>query len=81
MKKIMITRLEQGRNMLVFSFHEKTGIGPEKILALVNKSDNRIRFSPDSRLIVSLSGQEIHSPQAILHAANEIVDSLLADTL
>ena len=79
MKKILITRLDQGKDVLVFSFHEKTGIGPQKILDLVNRSKDRIRFSPDARLMVPLAGQVSHSPQAILHAANEIVDSLQAE--
>ena len=72
----MITKLEQGKDMLVFSFHEKTDIGPQKILDLVQKSNNGIRFSPDARLLVPLACQVSHSPQVILHAANEIVDSL-----
>jgi len=76
MKKIMLTRLEQGKDMLVFSFHEKTDIGPQKILDLVNSSKNNIRFSPDARLMVPLSSQITHSPQAILHAAHEIIDTL-----
>jgi transcription-repair coupling factor (superfamily II helicase) len=76
MKKIMITKLEQGKDMLVFSFHEKTDIGPQKILDLVKMSKNSIRFSPDARLLAPLSSQVSHSPQAILHTANEIVDYL-----
>ncbi len=81
MKKYMLTKLEQGREMLVFTFHEKTPIGPEKILDLVKQSKNKIRFSPDARLMVPLSNQVSHSPQAILHAANEIVDSLQTESL
>ena len=76
LKKIMITKLEQGKDMLVFSFHEKTDIGPQKILDLVKMSKNSIRFSPDARLLAPLSSQVSHSPQAILHTANEIVDYL-----
>jgi transcription-repair coupling factor (superfamily II helicase) len=76
MKKILITRLDQGKDMLVFSFHEKTDIGPQKILDLVKMSKNNIRFSPDARLLAPLSSQVSHSPQAILHTANEIVDYL-----
>ena len=76
MKKIMITKLEQGKDMLVFSFHEKTCIGPQKILDLVKMSKNSIRFSPDARLLAPFSNQVSHSPQAILHTANEIVDYL-----
>jgi len=79
MKKFMILKLEQGKNMLVFSFHEKTPVGPQKILALLEEAKNNIRFSPDARLMVPLASQVSHSPQAILHAAYEIVDSLQAD--
>jgi transcription-repair coupling factor (superfamily II helicase) len=81
MKKIMIIKLEQGKNMLVFSFHEKTSVGPQKILALVEEAKSNIRFSPDARLMVPLPSQISHSPQAILHAANEIVDSLQATNI
>lgn len=76
MRDIMITKLEQGKDMLIFSFHEKTPIGPEKILSLVEKAKSNIRFTPDARLMVPLASQIIHSPQAILHAANEIIDLL-----
>ncbi len=76
MKRGMITRLEQGKDMLIFSFHEKTDIGPQKILDLVQKSKNRIRFTPDARLMVPLASRLLRSPQAVLHAAHEIVDSL-----
>jgi transcription-repair coupling factor (superfamily II helicase) len=76
MKKVMLTKLEQGKDMLVFSFHEKTDIGPQKILDLVQKSKDTIRFSPDARLLAPLASEVSHSPQAILHAANEIVDFL-----
>jgi transcription-repair coupling factor (superfamily II helicase) len=80
MKKIMITRLEQGRDMLVFTFHDKTPVGPQKILALLEKAKNNIRFSPDARLMVPLAPQASNSPQAILHTANEIIDALQTES-
>jgi len=76
LKKIMITRLEQGKDMLVFSFHGQTPVDPQKILVLLEKRSNNIRFSPDARLMVPMPSRISHSPQAILHAANEIIDSL-----
>ncbi|MFC1843167.1 transcription-repair coupling factor [Thermodesulfobacteriota bacterium] len=79
MKEIMITKLEQGKDMLIFSFHEKTPIGPEKILFLIEKAKNTIRFTPDAKLIVPLASKVTHSPQAIFHAANEIIDLLQAE--
>ncbi|KPK33280.1 MAG: transcription-repair coupling factor [Nitrospira bacterium SG8_35_1] len=80
MKKIMITRLEQGRDMLVFTFHDKTPVSPQKILALLEKVKNNIRFSPDARLMVPLAPQASHSPQTILHTANEIIDALQTES-
>jgi transcription-repair coupling factor (superfamily II helicase) len=79
MKNILISKLEQGKNMLIFSFHEKTPVRPEKILLLMEKTKNKIRFTPDARLIVPLAEQIVHSPQAILHTANEIIDALQAE--
>jgi transcription-repair coupling factor (superfamily II helicase) len=80
LRAIMITKLEQGKDMLIFSFHEKTSVGPEKILSLVKKAKSNIRFTPDARLMVPLASELIHSPQAILHAAGEIIDSLQTET-
>ena len=76
MQGIMITKLEQGKDMLVFSFHDKTPVETEKILSLIEKAKNNIRFTPDARLMVPISSKIIHSPQAILHAADEIIASL-----
>ena len=76
MKQFMIITLEQGKEMLVFSFHEKTPVGPQKILDLMEKSQNNIRFSPDARLFVPLASGASLSPGAIFHTANEILDSL-----
>ena len=79
MKAFMITRLEQGRDMLVFSFHEKTPVPPDKILSII-KGQNNIRFTPDARLMAPLASGTAHSPQAILHTADEILTSLAAGT-
>jgi len=76
MKNILISKLEQGKNMLVFSFHDKTPVGPDKILRLIEKTKNKIRFTPDARLMAPLADKLIHSPQAILHAAHEIIEAL-----
>jgi transcription-repair coupling factor (superfamily II helicase) len=81
MKNILITKLEQGKDVLIFSFHGKTPVGPQKILALLEKAKNKIRFSPDARLMVPLASQVSHSPQAILHAANEIINSLQTEAI
>ena len=76
LKKLMINSLEQGRDMLIFSFHESTPVPPQKILGLVEKAEKNMRFTPGAKLMVPLAAELSHSPQAILHAANEIVDAL-----
>ena len=76
----MIIRLEQGKDMLVFSFHDKTPVDSQKIVDLMEKTKNNTRFSPDARLIVPLSSNTGHSSQAILHTANEIIDFLEPET-
>jgi transcription-repair coupling factor (superfamily II helicase) len=79
LQKVLVTKLEQGKDRLIFSFHEETPIEPQKILALLEKTKDSIRFTPDARLMVPLQPDTRHSPQAILHAAGDILDSLLAD--
>jgi transcription-repair coupling factor (superfamily II helicase) len=79
MKKFLIIKLEQGKDMLIFSFHDKTPVGPQKILALLEKMKNNIRFSPDARLIVPVAKETHFSSQAILHTAHEIIDFLQPD--
>ncbi|MGW8287649.1 MAG: transcription-repair coupling factor [Desulfobulbales bacterium] len=79
MIQLMITKLEQGRDMLIFSFHDKTPVGPQKILSLLEKMKNNIRFSPDARLIITVPKETHFSSQAILHTANEILDFLRPD--
>jgi transcription-repair coupling factor (superfamily II helicase) len=81
MKKFMIIKLEQGKDMLIFSFHDKTPVGPQKILTLLEKMKNNIRFSPDARLFVPVAKETHFSPQVILHTANEIIDFLQPDSI
>ena len=76
LRKILITKLEQGKDTLIFSFHEKTPIEPQKILSLVENSQDDCRFTPDGRLMVTLPSQVRPSPQAILHTAGEILAAL-----
>ena len=79
MQDLLITRLEQGKGVLVFSFHEKTPVKPEKILAIIAKAGNNIRFTPDARLMAPIPAGGEHSPGAVLHAAHEIISHLKSD--
>lgn len=53
-----IKKLEQGPEMLVFSFIENSPVDPQRILALINvkpkKKEKSIRLTPDHRLLVPL---------------------------
>ncbi|MBE9520542.1 MAG: transcription-repair coupling factor, partial [Proteobacteria bacterium] len=53
LRKILVTKLEQGKDTLIFSFHEKTPIEPQKILSLVENAQDDCRFTPDGRLMVT----------------------------
>ncbi|OGQ94364.1 MAG: transcription-repair coupling factor [Deltaproteobacteria bacterium RIFOXYD12_FULL_57_12] len=54
LKRLLITRLEQGKETLVFSFHAQTPVSPQRILELLQKSRETMRFTPDARLVVPL---------------------------
>jgi len=79
LRKILITKLEQGKDTLIFSFHEKTPIEPQKILSLIENSQDDYHFTPDGKLMVTLPSQVRHSPQAILHIAGELLETLQTD--
>ncbi len=54
LKQLLISKLEQGRNNLVFTFHPDTPVRPEQILGMVATASRPARFTPDSRLVVQL---------------------------
>jgi transcription-repair coupling factor (superfamily II helicase) len=71
LRRLWISKLEQGPGNLVFSFHEKTPVTPEKIMGLLEKYKKRARFTPEGRLIVitesdSLPEQTFRNAQNIL---------------
>jgi transcription-repair coupling factor (superfamily II helicase) len=81
LRQMLITKLEQGKDKLIFSFHEKTPVEPQRILALVENTKDDYRFTPDGKLMVTLPSQVRHSPQAILHTAGELLETLRADLI
>ena len=50
---LRIEKLEKGPGNLVFSFMTDTPVKPELLLSLVAKSPERLRLTPDGRLIVA----------------------------
>ena len=76
LRRLWISKLEQGPDNLVFSFHEKTPVTPEQIMRLLRKYKNQARFTPESRLIVT--SEPVTLPeQTILNAQNIL--ALLAE--
>lgn len=53
LRRLWIVKLEQGPANLVFSFHEKTPVRPEKIITMMQAFPDTVRFTPDGRLIVA----------------------------
>ncbi len=73
LKKLKVSRLEQGKDALVFTFLEKTPVSPQKILELMQNSKDMVRFTPDSRLVVKTP---LNSIQSIFSAIHQIVSQL-----
>jgi transcription-repair coupling factor (superfamily II helicase) len=77
LRKLKIIKLEQGKDTLVFSFLEHAPIRPESILQMMDKSKEKIRFTPDARLIVRSS---FDSSEAVFQKIEEIVNQLQEDS-
>ncbi len=70
LKKLKITKLEQGPATLVFHFHERTPVAPERILILIKQSKGNVKLTPDGRLVVRTAA---NSAEAILREAKKIL--------
>jgi transcription-repair coupling factor (superfamily II helicase) len=73
LRELKIARLEQGPSTLVFTFLERTPVAPQKILILIKQSKNRIRLTPDNKLVVQA---ELGTPEAMFQAARNILHAL-----
>jgi len=76
---LWISKLEQGSANLVFSFHEKTPVPPEKIMRLLEKYKNQARFTPEFRLIVTIEPGVL--PEQIFRNAQNILALLAEDDI
>ncbi|MDH5298252.1 MAG: transcription-repair coupling factor, partial [Desulfobulbaceae bacterium] len=70
LRQLKIVKLEQGPATMVFSFHNRTPVAPEKILILIKQSKGKIRLTPDGRLVVQVTAR---TPDAILGEAKKIL--------
>jgi transcription-repair coupling factor (superfamily II helicase) len=79
LRRLWVSKLEQGVGNLVFSFHEKTPVTPEKIMHLLEKYKDRARFTPEGRLIVKTEVGLL--PEQILENAQKILALLVGDDI
>ncbi|MDH3394234.1 MAG: helicase-related protein, partial [Desulfobulbaceae bacterium] len=70
LKKLKVTKLEQGPATLVFHFHEQTPVAPEQILIIIKQSKGKIKLTPDGRLVVQTKA---NSAEAVLTEAKKIL--------
>lgn len=61
MRRLKIAKLDQGGTNLVFSFSSDTPVQPDRILSLIRSSKNKIRLTPEGKLIVPLQDQGMES--------------------
>ncbi len=77
LRKLGISKLEQGPETLAFSFVENTPVSPDTLLAFITKKTknkkNITKLTPDQRLIVPLEGQK-----NLFNQINAIVNALSA---
>ncbi|MEW6502152.1 MAG: transcription-repair coupling factor [Thermodesulfobacteriota bacterium] len=74
LRQLKIAKFEQGPKALVFTFHAKTPVRPERILALVASQPERLRFTPDQKLLVPADG--LDSAATLCAAAKKILQAL-----
>ncbi len=54
LKELLIREVEFDGRRLVFSFHQKTPVSPDTIIALIRKECKKYQFTPEFRLVVEL---------------------------
>jgi len=73
--RVKIVKLEQGKDSLIFSFHEQTPIEPKLILTFMEEAKGKVRLTPDGRLIVRVT---LTSAASVFRNAAQIVSRLQA---
>ncbi|MGM0681390.1 MAG: transcription-repair coupling factor [Thermodesulfobacteriota bacterium] len=68
-----ISKLEQGKNILAFTFLEDTPVTPEKILVQVAKDKKNNRFTPDGKLVLKT---RMESPEETFNKIRQILQAI-----
>ncbi|HJV33963.1 transcription-repair coupling factor [Geomonas sp.] len=55
LKKLLVKEIELAGSELVLSFHERTPVSPDAIMALLRKEKGKYRFTPDFRLFARIA--------------------------
>jgi len=79
LRQYKIAKFEQGPKALVFTFHPKTPVTPERILGLIAKQPDTLRFTPDQKLLVP--AEALTDAAAICGAAKKILRALSGDAI
>ncbi|MDR3629679.1 MAG: transcription-repair coupling factor [Desulfocapsaceae bacterium] len=72
---LRISKLEKGKDTLVFTFQDNTPASPERILAYLQGAGGAARLTPDGKLIVQA---KLDSIEAIFTTARKTLTSLLS---
>jgi transcription-repair coupling factor (superfamily II helicase) len=74
LRTLKIAKLEQGPSTLVFTFLDRTPVAPEKILILMKQSRDRIRLTPEGKLVVQT---DLPTPAAVFEVAKNILRAVM----
>jgi transcription-repair coupling factor (superfamily II helicase) len=74
LKKLLIRRLEYDGKRLIFAFHEKTPVSPDKVISLVRGAPRKYQFTPDFRLCAEPSGSSF---EGIMAEARNVLKRLV----
>ncbi|MCK5194135.1 MAG: transcription-repair coupling factor, partial [Desulfobulbaceae bacterium] len=73
-KKLKISKLDQGKDILAFSFLDNTPVEPEKILTMVKNSKGKAKFTPDAKLVVKAP---LLTPETVFPEIKKILQALI----
>nr|MBF0221399.1 transcription-repair coupling factor [Desulfobulbaceae bacterium] len=73
LKQLRISKLEKAPEALVFSFADNTPVTPQNILLYIENSKNKVRLTPDGRLVVSIPA---NTGESIFEVCKNILRSI-----
>lgn len=73
LKRLLVKEIEATAGELILSFHERTPVSPDAIMALLRREKGKYRFTPDFRLYARLQD---FSSDGVLAQARNLLKSL-----